>query len=193
MLPDTFEVLRASKLLNPERRGRAAAEALARRAVEDIGDIDDSAMIADETRVLLAGDAYSGEVADELNEIFGEDSRPEGVVHHALAELPTENGAGWALCSARVTRRVPTSDGGSVVVRKVARFASCTPEIVVAFRLRGPYEQAARAVERAQSRTAEAISRNPAIAAHMPDVISGARERIDRALPAPPAQNGAGS
>jgi hypothetical protein len=187
MLPDTFDVLKAARLLNEERRARAIAHELVARAVGDIGDIDEQALIADEMRVSLVADDYDAEVAEDLNGIMTEDTRPAGPVYRALEDFPTENG-GYSLCSASVQRRVQTADGGSVVVRKTARFASCEPSIVAAFRLRPVLERAARAAELAQGRIADDLRRNPALAAHVPPMIADARNSIDRALPRPQGQ-----
>lgn len=191
MLPDTYAVLRAKRLVSTDGQANALLAALAQNVVSKLDDVEDAALINDEMREALFDSAapngnwpgYSEDVVWELNDLVGELTRPEGAVYQAL-----NNGYDHlTLGTARVKRLVTTAAGVSVVITKNGRFLTDDAMVAMAHRETPAIRQAERAWSRAQARIERDTQKIPALAQYAPGALTAAYGRM-----APP-QIGPGS
>lgn len=185
MHPDTFDVLKRHGVANTDFLADSIAQHYLGFAVTSAADVDANTRIVDETREALLGDGYADHVVDELNDIIGELTRPMSLVYDKLP-------AGYSLCSARVRRKTQTAEGVQVIVNKVGRFVSDSPEVVAEYRLEPLVQRLERSIERAARTIRGDVERIPALATHTPGLIDRANQTMRAELPAS-TQNGGGS
>lgn len=180
MLPDTWDVRKAAKLVSDQSLTEALAALYRSNPVSSYEDLDDT-LITDQVRVMLFGDQYDDYVVEELNASIMELTRPSGAVQEELAN----HGSPMSLCSTVASRKFHDEDGVEVVVKKTSRFATTEANMAAAFLLQPQFIRAERVIERTAAMTHEHTNRIPALAKYTPGMIMRAHGVLRAQLPMP--------
>jgi hypothetical protein len=181
MHPDTWDVRRAVKLLSDQALAEELAELYRQNVINNVGDVQDDSLIADQTRDTLFGANYGDHVVLELNETIMALTRPNGLVQEELAN----HGNPHSLCSTRVRRKLHDSSGVEFIVVKTARFATQDAGLAAMFLLDPQFIRTERMIERSARMMDEHTKRIPALAQYTPGMIRKAHSTINRELPLP--------
>jgi len=192
MQSDTYDVLSAAKMLPESVFAMKVADLYVQHGITSIDDVNDDALTHEECRLTLVPQTtppYSPEVEWELEQMIGDMTRPLGPVYASLAA----NGhAGYSLCTAQVNRKVSDKHmpSGYRVIRKVARFVSDDPAIVLSYREANALRRVVQSASRAHLIIGLDEKRLPGITQRVAPMIATTHNSVHTELPLPQLENG---
>jgi hypothetical protein len=126
----------------------------------------------------LCGTQYSDDVAEEIDSMITEMTRPKGLCHFAMAN-------GFAMCSAAITRKVHNSDGVPMILKGTGRFVAHDEAVVMQYRIAPAVARQMNGMIALSEMSADAQLRNPRIAALMGNQVRRLHQTMQMQLPMP--------